>query len=319
MIVYLFFHGNQYPSGGVKVLFHIASTLKKLGFESKMMIPKDKFNVEIKWFDSENIEIVNNYDLITSDDIVILPEETLWVFHELVRSKGCQYILTNQGAHWSLTNYLGIEYTQKIYQNSLGIFVNSEHTKQLVTRLFGKLDLYRFVVPIQGDFNPYTEKENIICYMRRRNNETAECVAQYAAGVYKNWQVISIHDVPHNNVIDLMNRAKIFLSFGGPEGFGMPPVEAALAGCKIIGYHGYGGLEYFTEPLFTPLPLMEITSFIDQLDIYTTLLEDKNPLDIKGSKEQMETLKEKYSLEKFRSDIVTSFSKMILQNKIQNW
>ena len=37
----------------------------------------------------------------------------------------------------------------------------------------------------------------------------------------------------------------IFLSFGHPEGFGLPLAEAAACGCYLIGYSGLGGREIF--------------------------------------------------------------------------
>ena len=35
------------------------------------------------------------------------------------------------------------------------------------------------------------------------------------------------------------------LSFGHPEGFGLPLAEAAACGCALIGYTGLGGREIF--------------------------------------------------------------------------
>ena len=37
----------------------------------------------------------------------------------------------------------------------------------------------------------------------------------------------------------------IFLSFGHPEGFGLPITEAMASGYWVIGYHGGGGRELF--------------------------------------------------------------------------
>ena len=33
------------------------------------------------------------------------------------------------------------------------------------------------------------------------------------------------------------------------EGLGMPPIEAAVAGNKVIGYRGRGGNEYWQKPI----------------------------------------------------------------------
>ena len=46
-------------------------------------------------------------------------------------------------------------------------------------------------------------------------------------------------------LINYLSKSKIFLSFSNLEGIGIPPIEAALAGNKVIGYTGGGGIEYW--------------------------------------------------------------------------
>ena len=42
----------------------------------------------------------------------------------------------------------------------------------------------------------------------------------------------------------------MFLSFGHPEGFGLPAAEAMSCGCLVVGYDGLGGREFF-RPAFS--------------------------------------------------------------------
>ena len=51
------------------------------------------------------------------------------------------------------------------------------------------------------------------------------------------------------------------------EGLGMPPIEAAIAGNKVIGYPGRGGTEYWKKPIFTEIPHGNISKFIDEIFI----------------------------------------------------
>ena len=53
-----------------------------------------------------------------------------------------------------------------------------------------------------------------------------------------------------DEVAQLLAKSKIFLSFSELEGFGLPPVEAALAGNLVIGYTGEAGREYWLEHQF---------------------------------------------------------------------
>jgi len=309
MIVYVFCQGfNTKPSGGVKVLFDIVNLLNKSNWKSKILIPNGEY--KINWLDYE-VEIENNPDKVTSQDIMVFHEETLWMFDKIVGRTGCKYIILNQGAHWSLTNYLGYNRTKEIYQNALGVLVNSVHTGLLVDRLFGQLKQYRFHIGIPEYFKPSQQKANTIAYMPRRNSETAECIAQYVKDVHSNWSVIAINDMHQKQVADVLSLSKIFLSFGGPEGFGLPPLEAALGGCKVIGYHGFGGEEFFKQPVFTSIPFMDIPLFLDTINEYVSLLNNKQVLEIGKASEQITYLRNTYSKERFESDIINAFTEMI--------
>ena len=47
----------------------------------------------------------------------------------------------------------------------------------------------------------------------------------------------------------------------------MPPIEAALAGNKIIGYTGEGGKEIWKKPLFTEIKNGNILDFVNEIII----------------------------------------------------
>ena len=62
-----------------------------------------------------------------------------------------------------------------------------------------------------------------------------------------------------------LSKSKIFLSFSNFEGTGIPPIEAALSGNKVIGYTGGGGSSYWKRPLFTKIENGEIGDFGDKI------------------------------------------------------
>jgi hypothetical protein len=45
----------------------------------------------------------------------------------------------------------------------------------------------------------------------------------------------------------------------------LPPLEAAFCGCKVIGFDGYAGSEYFKEPLFTTIKFQDHLEFLDKI------------------------------------------------------
>ena len=66
----------------------------------------------------------------------------------------------------------------------------------------------------------------------------------------KKWKVLPLINVSEKKLIHTLSISKIFLSFSNFEGVGLPPIEAALSGNKVIGYVGGGGSEYWKKPLF---------------------------------------------------------------------
>jgi glycosyltransferase involved in cell wall biosynthesis len=55
---------------------------------------------------------------------------------------------------------------------------------------------------------------------------------------------IAIDNADEAKVANLLGESAIFLATSLYEGFGLPPLEAMACGCVVVGFHGYGGLEY---------------------------------------------------------------------------
>ena len=81
----------------------------------------------------------------------------------------------------------------------------------------------------------------------------------------KSWRIKALHNLGEKDVYNNLLKSKIFLSFSNMEGLGMPPIEAAIAGNKVIGYTGRGGTEYWKKPIFTEIPHGNISKFINEI------------------------------------------------------
>jgi len=53
-----------------------------------------------------------------------------------------------------------------------------------------------------------------------------------------------LHGLPHDVVLCELQRHRYFLTLAALEGHPLTPLEAMLAGCCVVGFHGGGGLEY---------------------------------------------------------------------------
>lgn len=311
MKIFVFCQGAvNTPSGGIKILFELVKVLCDAGYDARIILPPsyDAEHFNPKWFEWD-INIERSYNIVTKDDILIIHEEALWAFSAL-KAKECKHIIFNQGAYWSLVNRLGYNETKHIYQTALGVITNSLNTTELVRKLFGNLKIFTLRLGIDEYFKP-GKKLNRICYMPRKNNETAELIAQYTRDKFKDWEVYSIDGLSNKDVANVFSTSKIFFSFGGPEGFGLPPVEAALSGCKVIGYHGDGGREYFKEPIFSSIRYLEIPPFIDKLNHYATILKEIEFNSLPEVIDQIDYLRDFYSKDNFKVDVVAAIKELL--------
>ena len=62
---------------------------------------------------------------------------------------------------------------------------------------------------------------------------------------WANWSLKRIEKCSHAEVTATLQKSLLFLSFGHPEGFGLPVAEALACGCAVVGYTGIGGRELF--------------------------------------------------------------------------
>ena len=83
--------------------------------------------------------------------------------------------------------------------------------------------------------------------MDRKNKSDARIVSSLLSSKVwlDGWRLVPISDVPQSRVAEIMRDSVLFLSFGHPEGFGLPLVESSACGCGLIGYSGNGGREIF--------------------------------------------------------------------------
>ena len=146
--------------------------------------------------------------------------------------------------------------------------------------------------------------------MPRKNSEDSSVVT----ALFKNselassWSLKPINNLSHDEVIQVMQESLIFLSFGFPEGFGLPVAEAMACGCAVIGYDGLGGRELYKYAdqypgLAFPIAFGDWYTFIEALRAF-----DRNfslyQSEILSNMESLSRLiRDKYSLKSMEADI----------------
>ena len=119
------------------------------------------------------------------------------------------------------------------------------------------------------------------------------------------WKIKPVDNFSEFKVFKVLEKSKIFLSFSELEGLGLPPIEAALAGNKVIGYTGEAGKEYWKKPIFTEINNGDIKLFCKEIlnNLKTKNFIKKTRVERKKLAKKYSFLNEKISINKFLKKI----------------
>ena len=294
-------------SGGSYVILKQMEALKEAGFNVCVNYMTDLEQQLWNNIIDGKYEIVDMYN-INHNDIVVVSEEFIFYAYELMRNN-IKYVIQNQGISGSLNSESTYNDHILVYQNAIGILVNSYETLLCVQKVFSvpRDKIFTYRMGIDDKIYYPDQKFNSICFLTSKNFHLGFFFEKYIKGKYPNWNLIRIQNSSKEEVAKIFRESKLFLSLPGHEGFGLPALEAAFSGCKVVGSHGYGGKEFFREPVLTPVNHMDYLDFVAKLD---KVMED---IDVWRSEdiEYINYLRNFYSMEKFKSSIVNFFSSFV--------
>ena len=233
---------------------------------SKMKISK-KFKPDKNWYNNETIN-GDNLNFNKTKDFIIIPE--IWAHFatdlKLIEKK-INYAIFVQGFYHmnSTNNFLNLK---KSYENAKLIITTSKYSVSYLQNLFPKIRNRIFKINLSVDSNKFIikKKKNLITYMPRKLPAHSELLIFYLRSFLpKNWKISPLVNITEKKLIKTLSMSKIFLSFSNFEGMGIPPIEAALSGNKVIGYVGGGGSEYWKKPIFTKVENGEIEDFAKKI------------------------------------------------------
>ena len=298
-IVYLCI-AEKGPSGGGKIIYNHSEIINylKAGFTSEVIhikkkkskkwigsinkilnINEKKFfgwnvkditikkNYKSEWF-KNNIRVRNDFNFDNSKDFVIVPEIFAHFSTELFFKRNIPYAIFVQNGY-SLHSTNDYKLLNKAYKNAKFILSYSKNITDCVTTAFPfckkKILNTKYSID-KSKFNLTTRKQNLITYMPRKLRDHSEHLLFFLKNnLPKTWKIKPIHNMTEKNVFKILCKSKLFLSFSKLEGLALPPIEAAIAGNKVIGYTGEGGKEHWKKPLFTEIHNGDFIKFISEI------------------------------------------------------
>jgi glycosyltransferase involved in cell wall biosynthesis len=284
---------------------------KKAGWDVTKMKVSKNFAPDKKWF-NEKINIGKNLNFDKDKDFIIIPE--IWSHFAIdlnLHKRKINYAIFVQGFyHMNSTN--DFSKIRSAYKNAKLILTISEynikHLKEMFPESKNKILKVHFSIDCKK-FN-FKKKTNLITYMPRKLPDHSNLLNFYLKNLLpKNWIITPLSNLTEKQLIDMLSKSKIFLSFSNLEGTGIPPIEAALSGNQIIGYTGGGGSEYWQKPIFTKVENGEIRDFGQKV---LSSIKKYNNSWIKDTKIQRQKLSSQYSKE-IEIKSMVNFSNKVLK------
>jgi hypothetical protein len=271
-----------------------------------------KFKPKKDWYEKK-VFSGHNLNFDKKKDFIIIPEIWAHFASDLkFAEKGINYAIFVQGFYHmnSTNNFINLN---KSYKDAKLIITTSKYTVSYLNNMFPDLSKKIFKVNLSVDNKKFKikKKSNLITYMPRKLPEHSSLLLFYLKNLLpKNWKILPLINVSEKKIIKTLSISKIFLSFSNFEGLGIPPIEAALSGNKVIGYVGGGGLEYWKKPIFIKVENGEIEDFAKK--IIKNIKTYKNSW-IKESKKNRLRLSNCYSKKSEKKSLI------LLSNKISKF
>ena len=255
------------PSGGIRVIYRHVDTLNAAGISAVVVHQQPGFRSA--WFQNSTLVTSVNRITLGRRDLLVLSEVDGDLLPRL--PAGTRHLIFNQNSHLTWTREADAVSRHLATSADLaGVLTVSQHNAEMLAFAFPRLDIRRVRLGIDPLLfrNEPAPRRRRITYMPRRGGNDARQVLQLlrGRGVLEGWEVVALEGLTHREVAAELRASRIYLAFTYQEGFGLPAAEAMACGNLVIGYHGYGGSEFFRPEFSVPVQLGDVLGFARQVE-----------------------------------------------------
>lgn len=297
--------------GGIKVIYKCAEIISQFGNDiTSSVYHLQKTKHSAKWFVS-SCKINKGIYFDPEYDFFVVPE--VWAYDicpHLIELEFNYAIFVQNGYHVLDTEYSDkvVSKVENVYSNASFILSISRDTSMLLNTLFPSISSKKIIrqYPSVGKIFHPKSKENIISYMPRKLPEHSRKICSLLTRVLpKNWKLVEINNMSEIETAEVFSISSIFLSMCDQEGFGLPPLEAAISGALVVGYTGQGASEFFRRPNFEEVNNGDIQDFVSKVISSIKNIEN-GCLETSNFKDGISFLKNNYS-ENSQEDALKEF------------
>ena len=350
MNIYYLCPEHKTPVGGVRVIYQHVDILNRNGIPAYVVHKTKDFRVNwfenttpiVYWRDTLLDRLIAKFKrrsdpdkvielpirggtrpVIDASDILVIPE----MYGPSLASaygKGIKKVILNQGCSLTFSGYsLNKErlITPYHHQDLLATLINSVDGEQYLQYAFPDLPLYRFRLSIDPKrFAFQGKKRKQLCFSRIKNQQDAMQVINILKfrGVLKDFEIVPFINIPQTEVAHIYQESLLFLSFGYPEGFGLPAAEAMACGCVVIGFHGGGGREFFKPEFSYPIEQGDIIGFARAVEEVIQCF-NRDPASIlEKGRLAANYIREQYSVELEEKEVIGAWNSILSKFKTIN-
>lgn len=282
------------------------------GYDFKDFEVVKNFRPNSNWISKVNIQSKNSFSFNNATDFIIIPEIIAHFAKDICIKHNIKYAILVFGVyHMNQTSNLNL--LNEVYKKAEFLINVSDDTKKSFKKIFPNINkkFFRINLSVYSPNNKILKrKHNFITCMPRKLKEDFHLLKFFLNNkLSKNWKIIDLTNFSNKQIINYLIKSKIFLSFSNFEGLGLPPLEAALTGNKVIGYTGQAGIEYFKSPIFERIYKGDILNYSNKVLYYTQKLKlDKKWHLRRNVQKQRILLSLKYSLKNEIRDLKSILS-----------
>ncbi|HEY9162429.1 MAG TPA: glycosyltransferase [Desulfomonilia bacterium] len=326
-IIYYLCPDYKTPVGGVRVMYRHVDILNKSGLPASILHRHNRFRCT--WFENDTkVSYIGKVKLGTSDFLVIPENYSMLYVNPLSRPKASKYfrkvyetpaakVIFNQNTYNTFGGHdFNTDIRKSIYfaKDLRGVMVVSDDNREYLKYAFPQLSVSRMHNYINREIFSYCEtKKRQICFMPRKNSEHALQVISIlkAADRLGDFEIVPIEGRTEAETAAIMKESLIFLSFGYPEGFSLPPAEAMSCGCIVIGYHGMGGREYFKPEFCFPVEMGDLLTFAGTVEEVLAINNREPARIIDMGKKASDHIRLTYTREREEEDVLSFWKDIV--------
>jgi glycosyltransferase involved in cell wall biosynthesis len=264
-VIHLLCPDDDAPSGGIRKLYRHADLLNALGRHAAVRHLRPGFRCS--WFPNDTPITYGHPDDLRPPDVLVVPEVYGPALGRL--APGVPKVVFNQNCYNTFRGFgLDPRAAPCPYDEPevVAVITVSEDSRAYLEYALPRLPVHRVRYAIDPEmfFPDETARRPRLGFMPRKNAADAEQVLHLLArrGALDGWELLPLHGLAEPQVAGALRTCAMFLSFGHPEGFGLPAAEAMACGCLVVGYHGQGGREFLTPELGVPIDAGDVLGLV---------------------------------------------------------